>query len=281
MRRPIAVLHVTAMQERSGATGAFARLVLVAMTDNAWFPRPPFRSRPSKSTSLRSTRPRPWGCSGRRATPNSATPSRSSKQGRATSRARSSFTPRRCATDASTTCSTRTTGPLAEPAVDPERDNGAHGSPGGSPVLLPHAPVDEGGDPGLVGPGPLARDVTDEHRERHRPTRPPRYYRDERTEYPRDRSKDTSNTDDNHDRNGNGDDHAVRESRSMGKCIVCPLGKVVDGRHSRRTARRRVGTGVIRRPLRLSQATRILAWTPSRARKRAKTLSRGTARRLA
>ena len=40
MRRPIAVLHVTAMQERSGATLAFAKTVLVAMTGNAWFPSP-------------------------------------------------------------------------------------------------------------------------------------------------------------------------------------------------------------------------------------------------
>jgi hypothetical protein len=41
MRRPIAVLHIAAMQERSGATLAFARTVLSAMTGNAWFPSPP------------------------------------------------------------------------------------------------------------------------------------------------------------------------------------------------------------------------------------------------
>jgi hypothetical protein len=41
MRRPIAVLHTTEMQERSGATVLFARSVLLAMTGNAWFPSPP------------------------------------------------------------------------------------------------------------------------------------------------------------------------------------------------------------------------------------------------
>jgi hypothetical protein len=40
MRRPIAVLHVAAMQERSGATAVFAKTVLVAMTGNPWFPSP-------------------------------------------------------------------------------------------------------------------------------------------------------------------------------------------------------------------------------------------------
>jgi hypothetical protein len=40
MRRPIAVLHVARMQERSGATGAFAKAVLTAMTGNPWFPSP-------------------------------------------------------------------------------------------------------------------------------------------------------------------------------------------------------------------------------------------------
>jgi hypothetical protein len=40
MTRPIAVLHITEMQERAGATAVFARSVLVAMTGNAWFPSP-------------------------------------------------------------------------------------------------------------------------------------------------------------------------------------------------------------------------------------------------
>jgi len=41
MRRPIAVLHVTDKQERSGATLVFAKSVLSAMTGNAWLPSPP------------------------------------------------------------------------------------------------------------------------------------------------------------------------------------------------------------------------------------------------
>jgi hypothetical protein len=40
MRRPIAVLHISELQERAGATALFARSVLVAMTGNAWFPAP-------------------------------------------------------------------------------------------------------------------------------------------------------------------------------------------------------------------------------------------------
>jgi hypothetical protein len=40
MTRPIAVLHVAVMQERTGATGAFAKTVLLAMTGNSWFPSP-------------------------------------------------------------------------------------------------------------------------------------------------------------------------------------------------------------------------------------------------
>jgi hypothetical protein len=41
MRRPIAVLHITDKQERSGATLVFAKSVLSAMTGNAWLPSPP------------------------------------------------------------------------------------------------------------------------------------------------------------------------------------------------------------------------------------------------
>ena len=40
MSHPIAVLHITDMQERSGATLAFAKSILSAMTGNAWLPSP-------------------------------------------------------------------------------------------------------------------------------------------------------------------------------------------------------------------------------------------------
>ena|SRR5277367_3292411 len=40
MPRPIAVLHISKLQERADATAVFARSVLVAMTGNVWFPSP-------------------------------------------------------------------------------------------------------------------------------------------------------------------------------------------------------------------------------------------------
>jgi hypothetical protein len=41
MRRPIVVLHVTKMQERTGEIFTLASSVLAGMTDNPWFPSPP------------------------------------------------------------------------------------------------------------------------------------------------------------------------------------------------------------------------------------------------